>query len=75
LAALDRTKEEVAYVKFWQGIVAVTDISLIGWSVSTYSAAPALNVSLAVVGVLLLTIGAIVLHRQIQRGIAKLGAL
>jgi len=75
LAALDRTKEEVAYARFWQGIVVVTDISLIGWSVSTYSAALALNLSLAVAGVLLLTIIAIVLHQQIQRGIVRLGAL
>jgi hypothetical protein len=75
LAALDRTKEEVAYARFWQGIVVVTDISLIGWSVSTFSSAPGLNISLAVLGVLLLTIVAIVLHRLIQRGIAKLGEL
>ena len=75
MAALDRTKEEVAYARFWQGIVVVTDISLIGWSVSTYSAALALNLSLAVAGVLLLTIIAIVLHQQIQRGIVRLGAL
>jgi hypothetical protein len=28
---LDRLKERLAYLKFWLGIVVVTDISLIGW--------------------------------------------
>ena len=31
---LDRLKEQIAYLKFWQGILVVTDISLIGWLVS-----------------------------------------
>jgi hypothetical protein len=32
---LDRLKEQLAYLKFWQGIMVVTDISLVGWLVST----------------------------------------
>jgi len=33
VSELDRLKEQVAYLKFWQGIVVVTDISLGGWLV------------------------------------------
>jgi hypothetical protein len=32
---LDRLKEEVAYLKFWQGIMVVTELSLIGWVITT----------------------------------------
>jgi hypothetical protein len=35
VAALDRLREKLAYLKFWQGIMVVTDISLVGWIVST----------------------------------------
>ena len=31
---LERLKEQIAYLKFWQGVLVVTDISLIGWLVS-----------------------------------------
>jgi len=75
VAALDQTKEQVAYAKFWQGIVVVTDISLFGWFVSAVPGAPALTLGLAVTGVVLLTIVAIVLNRQIANGIARIGEL
>jgi hypothetical protein len=31
---LDYLKEQVAYLKLWQGIVVITDISLTGWAMS-----------------------------------------
>ena len=34
MAELDRVREEIAYLKYWQGIFVVTDISLIGWLLS-----------------------------------------
>jgi len=30
VSELDRLKEQLAYLKFWQGIMVVTDISLVG---------------------------------------------
>ncbi len=35
MSELDHLKEQVAYLKFWQGIVVVTDISLAGWLISS----------------------------------------
>jgi integron integrase len=35
MSELDHLKEEVAYLKFWLGIVVVTDISLAGWLISS----------------------------------------
>ena len=35
MSELDHLKEEVAYLKFWLGIVVLTDISLAGWLISS----------------------------------------
>jgi hypothetical protein len=47
---VDRLKEQLVYLKFWQGIMIVTDISLVGWLVSTADGARAPTVLLAIVG-------------------------
>lgn len=75
MSELDRLKEQVAYLKFWQGIMVVTDISLVGWLVSTADGARPLTVALAIVGVFLLTFGIVMLHRQIERRIDHIGKL
>jgi hypothetical protein len=72
---LDRLKEQVAYLKFWQGIVVVTDISLTGWLITASDTATRLTVILAVVGVALLSSGIVVLHQQIERRIEQIGKL
>lgn len=72
---LDRLKEQVAYLKFWQGIVVVTDISLTGWLITASDTATRLTVILAVAGVALLSLGIVVLHRQIERRIEQIGKL
>ncbi len=72
---LDRLKEQVAYLKFWQGIVVVTDISLGGWLVSASNTAAPLTGVLAIAGVVLLSFGIVVLHRQIERRIDQIGKL
>lgn len=75
MSELDRLKEQVAYLKFWQGIMVVTDISLVGWLVSTADGALPLTIALAIVGVVLLTFGIVMLHRQIERRIDHIGRL
>jgi len=75
VSELDRLKEQVAYLKFLQGIMVVTDISLVGWLVSTADGARPLTVALAIVGVVLLTLGIVMLHRQIERRIDHIGRL
>lgn len=72
---LDRLKEQVAYLKFWQGIVVVTDISLTGWLITASDTATRLTAILAVAGVSLLSLGIVVLHRQIERRIEQIGKL
>ena len=72
---LDRLKEQLAYLKFWQGIMVVTDISLVGWLVSTADDARALTGLLAIIGIIALTVGIVVLHRQIEQRINQIGRL
>jgi hypothetical protein len=67
MSELDHLREEVAYLKFWLGIVVVTDISLAGWLLSSSDTAAAYTVLLAVMGLILLSAGVVVLHRRIER--------
>ena len=72
---LERLKEQIAYLKFWQGVLVVTDFSLIGWLVSNAANTPVAIVTLAVLSVAVITAGVIVLYRQIERRIDQVGAL
>jgi hypothetical protein len=75
MSELDRLKEQLAYLKFWQGIMVVTEISLVGWLISTASTADAALWAFAAVGVVLLGFGIFALHRQIERRIDQIGRL
>lgn len=75
MAELDRLKEEAAYLKFWQGLVVVTDISLTGWLIAAVEHADRFRVMLAVLGIALLSFGAVVLHREIARRMERIGRL
>ena len=75
LPELDRLKEQVAYLKLWQGITVVTFISLFGWLLSASTGAPVLTVVLAMSGVVLLAVVSIALHRYITSRIAEMRKL
>ena len=75
MSELDRLKEQLAYLKFWQGIMVVTEISLVGWLISTASTADPALWSFAAVGVIILGFGIFALHRQIERRIDQIGRL
>ena len=75
VSELDRLKEQLAYLKFWQGVMVVTDISLVGWLVSTAVSAGPLSVALAIVGIISLSSGVVIVHRQIERRIDQIGKL
>jgi hypothetical protein len=72
---LDRLKEQLAYLKFWLGIVVVTDISLIGWLVSAFDSAAGVIVALALAGVASLTFVIMAIHRRIEQRIEQIGTL
>lgn len=72
MSELDIVKEQIAYLKYWQGVMVVTDLALIGWLISNiHGSAIALRV-LAGIAVLALTLGIYLLHRRIERHIEAL---
>ncbi|MGH7847887.1 MAG: hypothetical protein ACREQW_22315 [Candidatus Binatia bacterium] len=75
MSELDRLKEQIAYLKFWQGIMVVTEISLVGWLISTAGTSHPALWSFAAVCVVVLGFGIFVLHRQIERRIEQIGRL
>jgi hypothetical protein len=72
---LDRLKEQVAYLKLWQGMMVVADISLVGWLASAADGTRPVLISLAVITIALVTIGIVMVHRQIERRIDQIGKL
>jgi hypothetical protein len=75
MSELDRIKEQIAYLKYWQGIMVITDISVVGWLITSGENANLWLSLLAIVGVVALTFGIIVLHRRIERRIERIGSL
>jgi hypothetical protein len=73
MATLDRLREQVGYLKFWQGIVVLTDISLVGWLISAVDEIDRLRLTLALLGIFLLTSGAIALHGRVAAHIEQIG--
>ena len=75
MSELDRLKEQLIYLRFWLGIIVVTEITLVGWLISTPNTADPVLWSLAAVGSVLLGFGILLLHRQIERRIEEVRRL
>ena|SRR5690242_1993826 len=75
MSELDRIKEQLVYLRFWLGIMVVTEITLVGWLISTPNTADPVLWSLAALGVILLGFGIFLLHRQIERRIEEVRRL
>jgi hypothetical protein len=75
VSELDRIKEQLVYLRFWLGIMVVTDISLVGWLASTADTVTPTLLSFAIVGIVVLSLGIFLIHRQIERRIEHIGRL
>ncbi len=71
----DKAKEQIAYLKFWLGVMVVTDISLVGWFVSSVDSAPTHKVVGAMVAVVVITVAGFIVHRRVERLIDALEEL
>jgi hypothetical protein len=67
MSKVDKTKEQLAYLKFWLGVMVVTDISLVGWLVSSADAAPVHKVLGALVAVVVITAAGFTVHHRVGR--------
>jgi hypothetical protein len=72
---LDGLKERIAYLKFWLGVVVITDIGLVGWLIAAVDTADALRLLLGIFGVIVLSFSAWVLHQDIDRHMKQIGRL
>ena len=72
MAELDHLREELAYLKFWLGILVVIDISIGGWLMSSSDTAPTHAVWLALGGLTVFTAGIVLLHRRIESRIQRI---
>jgi hypothetical protein len=75
MSELDIINQQIAYLKFWQGIMVVTDISIVGWLITSAARANVITVVLAVVGVAVITLGIVLLHYRIMQAIESLRGL
>ena len=72
MSELDIINQQIAYRKFWQGIMVVTDISIVGWLVTSASNADTGTVYLAIAGAAVITLGIVLLHWRITKDIESL---
>jgi hypothetical protein len=75
MSELDIAKEQIAYLKFWLGVLVVTDISLFGWLLSNAGTSSLRMVLGGCFAVLAITLGIVLLHRRIERQIESLREL
>ena len=75
MSELDRLKEQLVYLRFWLGIMVVTEITLVGWLISTPTSANPMLWFIGAFGALLLGVGIFLVHRQIERRIDQIGKL
>ena len=72
MSKVDKAKEQIAYLKFWLGVMVVTDISLVGWIVSSSVSEPPHKILGALVAVVVITVSALAVHRRIEQRIDEL---
>ena len=75
MSELDRLKEQLVYLRFWLGIMVVTEITLVGWLISTPETANRVLWAIAAIGSVLLGAGIFIVHRRIERRIDEIGKL
>jgi hypothetical protein len=75
MSELDRLKEQLVYLRFWLGVMVVTEITLVGWLISTPIGADTTLWFIGAFGAVLLGAGILLVHRQIERRINQIGKL
>jgi hypothetical protein len=75
MSELDRLKERLVYLRFWLGIMVVTEITLVGWLISTPISSHATLWFMGAFGAVLLGCGIFLVHRQVERRIDQIGKL
>ena len=72
---LDALKEELAYLRLWLGMIAVAEISLIGWFAAALANATPRLLTVAIAAMMALAVGIILIDRLIERRIDRVRGL
>ena len=72
MSQIDIIKETIAYLKFWLGVMVISDISLVGWLLSNSGSASDFKLYGAIIGIVIITISALFMHRRIEQLITTL---
>ena len=72
MSKIDIIKETIAYLKFWLGVMVVSDISLVGWLLSHAGKASDLKTYGAILGIATITVSALFVHKRIEHLISTL---
>ncbi|MEW6690033.1 MAG: hypothetical protein AB1452_13185 [Pseudomonadota bacterium] len=72
---LDRLKEQLTYLRFWLGIMVVTEITLVGWLISTPTSTDSTLWFIGAFGAVVLGAAIYLVHRQVERRIDQMGKL
>ncbi|NOX75809.1 MAG: hypothetical protein GXP17_04185 [Gammaproteobacteria bacterium] len=75
MSQTDVVKETIAYLKFWLGVMVVSDISLVGWVLSNAGITPDFRAFGAIIGIGVITVSAYFVHRRIEYMISTLKEL
>jgi hypothetical protein len=75
MSELDRLKERLVYLRFWLGIMVVTEITLVGWLISTPTSGNPTLRFIAAFGAVVLGAGIYLVHRQVEHRIDQIGKL
>jgi len=75
MSELDRLKERLVYLRFWLGIMVVTEITLVGWLISTPTSGNPTLWFIAAFAAVVLGVGIYLVHRQVERRIDQIGKL
>jgi len=75
MSQADITKETIAYLKFWLGVMVVSDISLVGWVLSNAGVKADFKIYGAIIGIGVITVSAYFVHKRIEYMISTLKEL
>jgi hypothetical protein len=75
MSKLDRSKEEIAYLKLWLGILVAVCVSLAAWLLAHFESGGRVLVASDIVALLMLGFGGYAIHKRIEARIAQLEEL
>ena len=75
MSQIDIVKETISYLKFWLGVMVVSDITLVGWLLSNAGTTSDTKTYGAIIGIAIITTSAFFVHKRIEHLISTLKEL